>query len=179
MSSQQVMNSLFKTDDWISSEDEDDFEDELSWYESDAEMDALSDLNSETDGCDSESEDADDSVSHLVRGNDGYMWRTERKNAGRTPRMNIVTSTPGPKGKRLKEDMLLKSFELVSDDSMLSKFVIWTNQKIEMVRKAYTIRSGFTYGTNETEVRGPIGVLLFLGITKSSKKKYCKCLVNR
>ena len=53
---------------------------------------------------------------------------------------------------------------------MLSENVTWTNQKTEMVRKAYTIRSGFTYDTNQTEVRCRIGVLLFLGVTKSSKK---------
>ena len=34
LSTQQVMNTLFETEDGISSEDEDDFDDELSWYES-------------------------------------------------------------------------------------------------------------------------------------------------
>ena len=63
MSSQQVMKTLFKTEDGISSEDEDDFDDELSWYESEAEMDALSDSNSETDGSQTESEDENDSLS--------------------------------------------------------------------------------------------------------------------
>ena len=53
---------------------------------------------------------------------------------------------------------------------MVSEIATWTNQKIEKVRKAYTIRSGFTYDTNETEVRDLIGVLLFLGVTKSSKE---------
>ena len=169
MSSQQVMKSLFKADDGISSEDEDDFDDELSWYESDPEMDALSDLNSETDECDTESEDADDSVSHLVRGKDGCLWKTEPKNVRRTPCRNVITSTPGLKGKRLEEDTHLKSFELFFDDG-LSMIVTWTNQKIEVVRKDFIIRSGYTYGINETEVRGLIGVLLFLGVTKSSKE---------
>ena len=49
MSSQQVMKVLFEIDDKVSSEDEDDFDDELSWYESEPKMDALSDLNSETE----------------------------------------------------------------------------------------------------------------------------------
>ena len=39
-----------------------------------------------------------------------------------------------------------------------------------MARKACTIRSGFTYDKNETEVRGLLGDLLFLGVTKSSKE---------
>ena len=73
MSSQQVMKTLFETEERISSEDEDDFDDELSWYESEPEMDALSDSNSETDGSHTKSEDKDDSVSQEVRGKDGYL----------------------------------------------------------------------------------------------------------
>ena len=77
MSSQQVMKTLFETEDGISSEDEDDFDDELSWYESEPEMDTLPDSNSETDEIRTESEDEDDSVSQEVRGKDGYLYRTE------------------------------------------------------------------------------------------------------
>ena len=66
MSSQQVMKVLFEIVDKVSSEDEDDFDDELSWYESEPEMDALSDLNSETDESDTESEDEDYSVCQEV-----------------------------------------------------------------------------------------------------------------
>ena len=135
MSSQQVMKVLFEIDDKVSSEDEDDFDDELSWYESKLEMDALSDLNSETDGSDTESEDKDCSVCQEVQGKDGYLWRTEPKNARRTPRQNIVTSTPGLKGKGLEADTPLKSFKLFFDDSMVSEIATWTNQKIEMYVK--------------------------------------------
>ena len=101
MSRLQVMESLFETDDEISSEDEDCIEDELSWYESEPEIDALSDSNSETDESDTESEDEDGSVSQEVRGKDGHLWGTEPKTARRTQRRNIVTGTPGPKGKGL------------------------------------------------------------------------------
>ena len=68
MSSQQVMKVLFEMDDKVRSEDEDDddFDDELSWYESGPEIIALSDLNSETDGSDTESEDEDCSVCQEV-----------------------------------------------------------------------------------------------------------------
>ena len=121
MSSQQVMKVLFEIDDKVIGEDEDDFDDELSWYESEPEMDALSNLNSETDGSDTESEDENCSVCQEVRGKDGYLWKTEPKNAIRTPRRNIVTSTPGPKGKGVKEDTPLKLFELFFDDSMVSE----------------------------------------------------------
>ena len=127
LSTQQVMNTLFETEDGISSEDEDDFDDELSWYESEPEMEALSDSNSEIDGSDTEYEDEDDSVGQEVRGKDGYLWKTEPKNARRTPRRNIVRSTPGPKCIGLEADTPLKSFELFFDDSMLSEIVTWTN----------------------------------------------------
>ena len=62
MSSQQVIKSLFETDDGISSENE------LSWYESEPEIDVLSDSNRETDGSDTKSEDSDGSVSQEVQG---------------------------------------------------------------------------------------------------------------
>ena len=120
LSTQQVMNTLFETEDGISSEDEDDFDDELSWYESEPEMEALSDSNSKIDGSDTEYEDEDDSVGQEVRRKDGYLWKTEPKNARRTPRQNIVRSTPGPKCIGLEADTPLKSFELFFDDSMLS-----------------------------------------------------------
>ena len=55
MSPLQGMENLFETDDGISSEDEDCIEDELSWYESEPEIDALLDSNSKTDGSDTES----------------------------------------------------------------------------------------------------------------------------
>ena len=110
------------------------------------------------------------SVSQEVQEKDGYLWRTEPKKARRTPRRNIVTSTPGPKGIQLEADTPLKSFKLFFDDFMLSEIVTWINRKIEKVRKAYTIRSGFTCDTDATEVRGLIRILLFLGVTKSSNE---------
>ena len=58
--------SFIEIDDKVSSKDEDDFDDELSWYESEPEMDALSDLNSKTDGSDTESENEDCSVCQEV-----------------------------------------------------------------------------------------------------------------
>ena len=85
MSPLQVMENLFETDDGISSEDEGCIKDELSWYESDPKIDALSDSNSETDGSDTKSEDEDGSVSKEVQVKDGYLWRTEPKTARKTP----------------------------------------------------------------------------------------------
>jgi len=48
--------------------------------------------------------------------------------------------------------------------------VTWTNQKIENVKTSYTSKPGFLYNTSVTEIRAPIGILLFLGATKSSKE---------
>ena len=49
---------------------------------------------------------------------------------------------------------------------MKTAIVTRANQKIENVRKVYKSRSGFTYDTNETEVRALLGILLFLGVNK-------------
>ena len=46
----------------------------------------------------------------------------------------------------------------------------WTNQKIIQVREKFNSRQGFAYDTTESELRAFIGVLLFLGATKSSKE---------
>ena len=106
------MGKLSETDHGISSEDEDDIEDELSWYESEPKLDASSYTNSETDRSDTEPEDEDISVSQEVRGKDGYFWKMKPKTARRTPRQNIVTGAPGLKDKRRESNMPLKSFEL-------------------------------------------------------------------
>jgi hypothetical protein len=47
----------------------------------------------------------------------------------------------------------------------------WTNQKIENVKKkSYKSKPGYLYNTSVTEIRAYIGILLFLGVAKSSKE---------
>ena len=53
---------------------------------------------------------------------------------------------------------------------MITEIVIWTNQNIENVKTSYTRKPGFLYNTRMTEIRELIGILLFLGATKSSKE---------
>ena len=53
---------------------------------------------------------------------------------------------------------------------MITENVSCTNQKIENVKKVYKSRIGFTYDTNETEVRALLGILLFLGVEKIAKE---------
>jgi len=83
---------------------------------------------------------------------------------------NIVKEKPGPKGDGCQADTPLKSFELFFDDAMITEIVTWTNQKIENVKTSYTSKPGFLYNTSVTEIRALIGILLFLGATRSSKK---------
>ena len=64
----------------------------------------------------------------------------------------------------------LKSFELFFVDAVIREIVKWTNQKIETVKTSYTSKPGFLYNTIVTEIRALIGILLFLGATKSSKE---------
>jgi len=53
---------------------------------------------------------------------------------------------------------------------MITEIVTWTNQKIENVKTSYKSNPGFPYNTCVTEIRALIGILLFLGATKSSKE---------
>jgi len=53
---------------------------------------------------------------------------------------------------------------------VIREIVTWTNQKIENVKTSYTNKPGFLYNTGVIEIRALIGILLFLGATKISKK---------
>jgi len=70
----------------------------------------------------------------------------------------------------VKQTHTLKSFELFFDEAMITEIVTWTNQKIENVKTSYTSKPGFLYYTSVTEIHALIGILLFLGATKSSKE---------
>jgi hypothetical protein len=92
-----------------------------------------------------------------------------QKAARRTPMRNIVKEEPRPKGNGCQTDTPLKLFELFFDYAMMTEIVVWANQKIENVKTSYTSKPGFLYNTSVTEIRALIGILLFLGATKSSK----------
>jgi len=83
---------------------------------------------------------------------------------------NIVKEKPGPKWNGYQADTLLKSFELFFDGGVITEIVTWTKQKIENVKTSYTSKAGFLCNTSVTEIRALIGILLFLGATKSSKE---------
>ena len=83
---------------------------------------------------------------------------------------NIVKEKPGPKGNGCQAVTPFKSFELFFDDAMITEIVTWNNQKIENVETRYTSKPGFLYSTSVTEIRALIGILLFLGATKSTKE---------
>ena len=70
----------------------------------------------------------------------------------------------------LKQTHPLKLFELFFDDVVITKIVTWTNQKIVNLKTYYISKAGFLYNTSVTEIRALIGILLFLGATKSSKE---------
>jgi hypothetical protein len=59
--------------------------------------------------------------------------------------------------------------ELFFDDAMI-EIVTMTNQKIENVKTSYTSKPGFLYNTSVTGIRALVGILLFLGATKSFKE---------
>ena len=142
----------------------------MSWDESDPEPNEESDSHSELRASESDSEEEQDGDSRESLGKDGYVW-SQKPKAVRTPVRNIVKKKPGPKGNGCQADTPLKSFELFFDDAMITEIVTWTNQKIENVKTSYMSKPvcTFLYNTSVTEIRALIGILLFLGATKSSK----------
>jgi len=125
---------------------------------------------SEISASESDSEEKQDVDSGEMLGKDGYVWSQKPKAVRRTPMRNIVREKPGPKGNGCQANTPLKSFELFFNDAVITKIVTWTNQKIENVKTMYTSKPGFLYNTSVTEIRALIGILLFLGATKSSKE---------
>jgi len=154
----------------VDREHEVDIEDSLSWDESDPESKELSDSYSEISASESDSEEKQDVDSGKILGKDGYVWSQKPKAVRRTPMRNTVKEKPGPKGIGCQADTPLKSFELFFDDAMITEIVTWTNQKIENLKTNYTSKPGFLYNTSVTEICALIGILLFLGVTKSSKE---------
>jgi hypothetical protein len=94
-----------------------------------------------------------------------------QKAVRRTPMQNIAKEKPGPKGNGCQADTPLKSFELFFDYAIITETVAWTNQKNENVKTSYTSKSGFLYNTNVIEIRALIGILLFLGATRTKSSK--------
>jgi len=169
LSCNDVLESLDVLSD-VDSEHEDDIEDSLSWDESDRESNEVSDSYGEISASESDSEEKQDGDSREILGKDGYVWSQKPKAVRRTPMRNIFKEKPGPKGNGCQADTPLKSFELFFDDAMITQVVTWTNQKTENVKTSYTSKPGFLYNTSVTEIRALIGILLFLGATKSSKE---------
>jgi len=154
----------------VDSEHEVDIKDSLSWDKSDPESKKVSDSYSEISASESDSEEKQDVDSGEILGKDGCVWSQKPQAVRRIPMCNIVKEKQGPKGNGCQADTPLKSFELFFDDAVITEIVTWTNQEIENVKTSYTSKPGFMYGTSVTEIRALIGILLFLGATRSSNE---------
>jgi len=130
----------------------------------------VSDSYSEISASESDSEEKQDVDSGEILGKDGYVWSQKTKAVRRTLMRDNIKDKPVPKCNGCQADTPLKSFELLFDDAVITDIVTWTNQKIENVKTSYTNRPGFLYNTSVTEIRPFIGILLFLGATKSSEE---------
>ena len=100
------------------SENKGNWEDNLSWLESDVDLDATSDSDSEQNAILSYTGDANSlgdkcnkyDTSGVILGKDGYKWLLQPKNVQTTPIRYIVKDKPGPKGDGCLVDAPLKSF---------------------------------------------------------------------
>jgi hypothetical protein len=142
----------------------------LSWDESDPESNEVSDSYSEISVSKSDSEKKQDGDNRKILVKDGYVWSQKPKVVRKTPMRNTVKEKPGAKENGCQADTPLKLFDLFFDGAMITEMVTWTNQKIENVKTSYTSKPGFVCNISVTEICALIGILLFLGATKSSKK---------
>lgn len=110
--------------------------------------------------------DGDDSEEYI--GKDGYVWSTEPRKARRTPQRNIVIGKPGPKNAAIQATTPEEAFRIFINDDIITIVTKWTNQKIKLVRDTFKFRQGYSYDITNKETQAFIGVLIFLGATKSS-----------
>ena len=94
---------------------------------------------------------------------------TEAKSCQKNTNAKYCQRETRTEGNGCQADAPLKSFELFFDDATMTETAAWTNQKIENVKTTYTSKPGFLYNTSVTEIRAPIGILLFFGATNNSK----------
>lgn len=155
----------------LANEDISEVEDSASENESDHDYEVNDIDESEQSTCESDDDNHQESSANSnYIGKDGYIWSTEPKKVGRTPKRNLLIGKPGPKNAAVLVTSPEEAFGLFINNEMVQIITRWTNQKIILVREKFNSRQGFAYDTSESELRAFIGILLFLGATKSSKE---------
>ena len=155
----------------LANEDISEVEDSASENESDHDYEMNDIDESEQSTCESDDDNHQESSANSnYIGKDGYIWSTEPKKVGRTPKRNLLIGKPGPKNAAVPVTSPEEAFGLFINNEMVQIITRWTNQKIILVREKFNSRQGFAYDTSESELRAFIGILLFLGATKSSKE---------
>ena len=155
----------------LANEDISEVEDSASENESDHDYEVNDIDESERSTCESDDDNHQESSANSnYIGKDGYIWSTEPKKVGRTPKRNLLIGKPGPKNAAVLVTSPEEAFGLFINNEMVQIITRWTNQKIILVREKFNSRQGFAYDTSESELRAFIGILLFLGGTKSSKE---------
>ena len=155
----------------LANEDISEVEDSASENESDHDYEVNDIDESEQSTCESDDDNHQESSANSnYIGKDGYIWSTEPKKVGRTAKRNLLIGKPGPKNAAVLVTSPEEAFGLFINNEMVQIITRWTNQKIILVREKFNSRQGFAYDTPESELRAFIGILLFLGATKSSKE---------
>ncbi|KAF9413504.1 hypothetical protein HW555_008299 [Spodoptera exigua] len=105
----------------------------------------------------------------FYRGVDDTLWsKTVPLNRGRTRSHNIVFVPPGPKGTARQKTTLEDCMSLFFDDHIIHLITKYTNKKIDYIKEKYR-RERDAKQTNETEIRGYIGILLMAGVVGKRK----------
>nr|CAI5855048.1 unnamed protein product [Callosobruchus analis] len=97
-------------------------------------------------------------------------WSRLRPNIQvRTRAHNIVKLLPGPKGTARIAKSEIECFNLYLDENIIRTIVVCTNMYIDKVRAKYD-RETDAKQTNEMEIRALFGILLQIGVLRSSRQ---------
>ncbi|CAH1975218.1 unnamed protein product [Acanthoscelides obtectus] len=121
-----------------------------------------------TDDSEVESETEQQLPGKVIKGKNGHIWSTELPCRTRTPKRNIVSSIPGPKGAAKDISTELEVWKLFFSSNVIYIIVVHTNMEIERQGGKYVANCGFVNETDVEEILALIGLLSMTGCRKDN-----------
>lgn len=120
------------------------------------------------DESEEESEAEEQVPRKVIKGKNGHIWSTELPCRTRTPKRNIVSCIPGPKGAAKNISTELEAWKLFFSSDVIDIIVLHTNMEIERQREKYVANCGFVNETDVDEILALIGLLYMAGCRKDN-----------
>jgi len=176
------MSNTIDIEQWL----EEDEDEHIDGNDSDSEDELenqveINNENTDTENSDSESESesSSDDVGPILQnkyffGKDKTRWNKQAPTSNhRTRSHNIIIHLPGPKSTAKNMKTHLEWFFLFFDEVVINIIVKSTNIKISFVKENYE-RARDARETDDIEIKALIGILILVGVSKSSRQNIFK-----